>query len=115
MSRGSEHPHDEELTANDAKLHIAEQDRRRALKVIQEERARLDRAEANHKKARARFERTIARAVTSDAAKEDWYTRPGPLPADQVREAARLNSTQLHRLMKRHRNDLTKSKQRNRS
>ena len=93
----------DEMTAATAKLHVAEQDRKRALKAIANERAKLDRAEATRKKAKDRFERTIAKAVTSDPTKVDWYTRPGPLRADQVREAAKLNSVQLHRLMERQR------------
>jgi aryl carrier-like protein len=93
----------DEFNANEAKLTIAEQDRVRALKAIEKERQRWDRAKATESKTRNRFEDLIAKAVSNEPLKVDWYQRPGPLASDQVRTAAKLDSVQLHRLMERYR------------
>ena len=95
----------DEMTMADAKLHVADQDRKRALKAIEGERQKVDRAAATAKKARARFEKTVAAAITSRPDKVDWYNHPGPLDPAQVRAAGKLSPDQVHRLMERQRAD----------
>lgn len=98
------------LDKTNVKLHIAHQDQRKAMKALKDEKAQLERAEANLKKRKVKFEKNLAAAVTTDPTRVDWYTKPGPLPADQVRDELRINSTQLHRVMERRRKEATQKR-----
>lgn len=90
------------MTAAEAKLEVADQDRRQALKALQVEKGRSDRAKESARKARDRFEKAVALAVSSRPTAPDWYSHVGPLPQAQVREALGLSSMALHRIMDRY-------------
>jgi hypothetical protein len=72
---------------------------------IAELRRQADGARERAKKAQARFERAVVLESSAHPERVDWYEYPGELPRKQLLEAARLNTTGLHRIMERYRKE----------
>lgn len=94
------------MTATEAKLTVAAQDKIKLIKALEKEQTAALAAKATANKRRNRFERTVAIAVSAKPDREDWYEHPGPVPASDVRKALGLSTMQMHRIMARYRTKL---------
>jgi hypothetical protein len=92
-----------QYTHADAQLDVAAAARAELLKELAATVDRIDRARASLAKARADQDRLVARAITADPRRVNWYDFPGPLSRSDVAGAAKLSPVQLSRLMERYR------------
>ena len=97
-----------QMTGPEAHVEVAAQDKRRALKTIEQLAGGVDRQRVTLAKKRAALDKVIALAVSAKPSQPDWHQHPGPLPAAQVREAAGLSTMALHRTLERYRKRVSK-------
>jgi hypothetical protein len=92
-----------QMSGAEAKILVADQDRKSAVKALAATQARVDRAKASYARAGRVRDKAVALAVSAKPDRDDWYSHPGPVPAREVRDALGLSTMQLHRLMERYR------------
>jgi hypothetical protein len=93
----------DEMTAAEAAEQVRKDDHRDAHRALQEEQRKLIAVKERAKKQQARFDKAVARAVSSRPGTEEWYFHPGPLDQSEVQRSLGLKPEDLHALMKRYR------------
>lgn len=93
----------DEVTFAEAQAIAAGQRRDELIRKLEHQRERVAKDQETLARSRATFERTVALMVSSQPDRADWYEHPGALDRDAVRQAARLTTVALHRVMERNR------------
>lgn len=90
---------------HNAEAHTAE-----AIASIEAQHLKLTRARSAVTREGTRMEDVVARAVSSEPTKANWYDFPGYLPREAACKAAGISPTQLTLLMERYRKRSTSKK-----
>ncbi len=93
----------EQYTHADAQLDVARQAQQQLVHELTEARARVERAKASYARARVDLDKLVARTISAEPTRVNWYDYPGALARREVADAAKVSPVQLQRLMERYR------------